>query len=412
MIPLSPDPFGRYSSAQDPSRSRSGTFKSISIPPPVPKLPQAASVQPSEPTSNTSRFSTDSTQGLDVSSKRTTVVSVKSIKNLWRRSNKSNSVSMPAPPPQTSPPATSAHFSAQQTQAPLGERTSISQLSPPLPTPRERSMSTSSTTTGASFSSAPPPIRPARPSQEEMEIPDILDHTEQHHVVAPFAARSHAPIVVSHMLPSGREPFDRLHFDQESPYPIRRAPPPRYPSRPPSPAQSPPISVQQLPPANMPPPQPIQSFSQMEVPVQKSARKSILKWKSSSSTSSSSSKTEPQTLKSRRPSLISFGSSNKTAESLADIPPSPHIPDQFLAGAQPEQWPSRRGAHLTTPSTDSSMTFSGGRKSSLTANSVRSASPAYSLTSSQSRPSIDSSHFEMVSPRMPTLAYPHTTIDS
>ena len=108
-------------------------------------------------------------------------------------------------------------------------------------------------------------------------------------------------------------------------------------------------------------------------------------------------------VRSRRPSLSSFASSRQSPE----LPPtaSPRLPSSVL----PQSSVSAEGqmSHLTTPSTDSFPVPT--RKSSLGGASIaRSVSPAQSVASSQysgelGRPSIDSTQFEIVSPKIGTF---------
>lgn len=390
------------------------------------------SVTDTESETKSSRFSADSIHEVEApankSGNRSTMMSVKSIKKLWRRSNK-QSVSMPSGHGQVP-----GKLSPQNGTAPAAV--------PPIRTDRSASISSQtaplkSPTFGGPGRLQPPsapmpqnplPQRPERPSQENLDIPDIPDHQLKIPTHPPLASRlpGPSPIIPSKMLPVSRSgtPLDRLHFDQESPYPMpaRR---PTYSSQPPSQPQP-----QQI-------PAPVTSLPDSQ---KNNVRKSILKWKSAAaggqhqSTSSISSMTtstsqaspslsagaggpapssqpRPQSAaRPRRPSVLNFGSTRGSVSGPSpppEIPPSPPIPEQFLAnnGRLTPAAVNRPNSHLTNPSTDSS--HSSQRKSSLT----RSVSPASSRLSEDTRPSIDSSQFEMVSPKMGSLSYPYDTLN-
>ncbi|KAJ6471835.1 Peroxin-3-domain-containing protein [Mycena vitilis] len=170
LIPLSPDPFGRHPSQGPPMRGvgagggagsngmgmdkrTSGAYWEAPV---VVPAPTAAKVQRNSAgsisisgrttaTGSSSRFSTDSVKGSSADgaakqSNRTTLMSVKGIKKLWRKSNK-NSVS---------------GISTVRGGAPMESvnENAYSPLSPPLPVPG-------------------PPQRPNRPSTEDMDLPDV-----------------------------------------------------------------------------------------------------------------------------------------------------------------------------------------------------------------------------------------------
>lgn len=211
--------------------------------------------------------------------------------------------------------------------------------------------------------------------------------------------------------------LDRLHFDQESPYPsTRRSNTQRSSPRPPSPPSLPAIP---------------ESNNNPDAPAQ-AGPKSIMRWKSAASIASSSSRSSvasssenPQPRSSferptstasgsrgRRPSVINFGST-RTSVTSPDLPPSPQVPQQFApkqgTGAPLDHRTSQR-SRLTASSGDSYSPPQ--RQTSLTA---RSASPPRSMTSSRdsnsSRPSFDASQFEFVSPKAGTLTYPYNSLE-
>ncbi|KAH7907035.1 hypothetical protein BJ138DRAFT_1070818 [Hygrophoropsis aurantiaca] len=375
-IPLSPDPFGRYPSGPDtdpnPSHSywdpATGQFSSD----PADSRPSLSSIDEGSLTSATpsSRFSADSLSFSvdDAAAKSAKItaplVSVKSFKKLWRRS-KSSSVS------------------GQQPPTPVATRTSF-QLSGP---------------------SAPPM------SQDQLGIP------------ASQKALPPPPIPTAALSKSGnaKTSMEQLHFDQESPYPIRRATP--------RPSQSNGSSMRPL-----SPPVPVTS-------EKTSVRKSILKsWKSvaggTSQSSTSSISSEPrrsvdrpistETVKPRRPSVL---------DDLNAIPPSPRLPEHFLAsnghsrtgsGALFEKRKSAGKSKMgqssisSSSSQDMSAPWTQPRRSLAMAlphsdsnSPPRSMLSASSRESQDGRGSFDTSQFEMVSPpRMhPSLSYPYQTLD-
>ncbi|KAF9029990.1 hypothetical protein BDZ89DRAFT_1064958 [Hymenopellis radicata] len=331
VIPLSPDPFGRFSSSTTPPPdSRGSTYWDDS---------SSTAVDDSKTTS--SRFSADSIKGEPASNpNRATIMSVKSIRRLWRRSSK-QSISlqqqMPLPPGRLSPNG-----------EPVAQHRSSS--------------STSSNRNSLQQGAAAPPVKPTRPSTRppslrNFDIPDVSDP------------------VPTMFPPKTTIGFDRLRFDQESPYPnpTRRARPPvnaTYPAGTTAGGKDSPTLSTSGKSSPTPPPQP-------ENP-RNSVRKSILKWKSSSSGS-------------RSPSTSMLSANNSERPSVEKMPPSPRIPEQFLQQQQ------TGGTHATTKS-------------------ISSIAPSMISVSKSVRgrgPSIDESQFEMVSPKMATnsLTYPYTTVD-
>ena len=155
-IPLSPDPFSRYPSSDVPPDQlvgQNGAENSIT-----------ASVS--------SRFSVDSTdEVISKPNNRTTLMSMKSIKNLWRRSDKSSQSNILMPP---------------------SGRPSLSQ-----PSQEELSL---------------PPV-PDIPSSRIPPSPGLVTPVEQLSVPSPtnLSSRSSSP----------SSQLARLHLDQEPPYPTR-----------------------------------------------------------------------------------------------------------------------------------------------------------------------------------------------
>ncbi|KIY69356.1 hypothetical protein CYLTODRAFT_442703 [Cylindrobasidium torrendii FP15055 ss-10] len=158
VIPLSPDPFGRYSSTPPPGDGRGSTY-----------WEDGSTVVGDEATTS-SRFSADSLADVPAPSDNKALKSVKSIKKLWHRSSK-QSISLAPQPPM---PEVPGHRSNGSTS---GKRTSSQQ-------------GRSSTSSG----------KPSRPSTRppSLELPP------------------HDPMPVTSSMSSN---FQQMRFDGESPYP-------------------------------------------------------------------------------------------------------------------------------------------------------------------------------------------------
>ncbi|KAF9015747.1 hypothetical protein BDQ17DRAFT_1395959 [Cyathus striatus] len=385
IIPLSPDPFGRYPSTptpdvEDDSRASTASNWDIvtvgrglqSFPNEEEKVvpaPAPITRERSQSSATTSRFSADSIGGDDPTqptpkpSNRTTLMSVKSIRKLWRRSKDKNSVSL-ATPSVGLPTGRTSPQVPQRPERPSQENMDLPDIPdmPPPPTP-----------TYGRFSPQPPAQNGQRLSHDRpVPVP------QGQLLGGPFGGKASVPmpIIAAQMLP-GRSAatLDRLQFDQESPYPnpIRRySPVPK-------------------------PPSPTQATSLPEKEKDKTTtRKSILKsWKSSSSGSishtvvaeapprSSFERANSGASRGRRPSVINFGSSRSSVTS-PDIPPSPQIPEYFMGF---------KGSHDHRQS-------------------KASRSMASSRDSIGSRPSFDVSQFEIVSPKAGALTYPYHGLDN
>jgi hypothetical protein len=237
----------------------------------------------------------------------------------------------------------------------------------------------------------------------------------------PYASiiRSSSPIVPTQMM-GARQNYglDRLQFDQESPYPnpVRNPPPARYtqqaPPSPPLPSSAPPNMQQQM-------HQQQQHYPGLpSIPEQeKLARKSILKWNSTSSNGSHNYPQQQQDRKQRTSfdrasngssrtngSLRSVGSGSggsyghgadigrKTSvNSVSSDPAPPMGMSSSYDGAGPPRSPTIP-EHGTSPPYQRHL-------------GARSVSPAPSFASSHA--SIDESQFEMVSPKLQGgMAYP------
>jgi hypothetical protein len=363
VIPLSPDPFGRHPSTVGASSSKQAVShrhpnqpgQSTSAPADVsshkrPSKENTALDQTKQPDTTSSRFSADSITGTgdapsSKSSSRATIINVKGFKNLWRKSNKSS---------------VSGSFSAA----------------------------------GLSISS-PHPLPPI-----SMPAAGSSDHL----VLSPSEKSPPTPVKVQHRVDASME---RLHFNQESPYPVRRSPVPSLRSHTP----------------NTAPP-----FTEKEE-KEKSIRKSILKsWKSPSVslTQNTGSNSEPRSSmerqvhpRSRRPSVISLTPGRGSGPlNSPDLPPSPQIPQHYfnMRPNGPGDYRQSSRSKLMEPSSVDSSLHQWSPPTHPPALSgtppPRSHSAASSRTSEDTRPSFDTSQFEMVSPKInPSLVYPYHAMD-
>ncbi|KAJ7016829.1 hypothetical protein C8F04DRAFT_1201450, partial [Mycena alexandri] len=557
LIPLSPDPFGRHPSSEGgggmggmgsgggnghgmngggggPGSRQSASYWDppavipAAIPPPEAPAPRKSS-------NASSRFSTDSmTGGANASdgvsanqAKRSTIMSVKTIKKLWRKSNK-NSVSsistvlnkppmdavhenvyspLEPPPPQRpnrpsmedmdlpdvgdvsvgpvgggaaprtpitgSFPGSSSSASASSgsrrpsTDVPpvpqlgaAGRRPSVStERRPSVSALQERAHSQMSMQSQHSnhsqmsvHSQAPPPPPPpmgmgGMPPQSQSQ-----PHIGQAQLSVPMLRSTNSAPIVPRVGPPRKPSMDGLHWDQESPYPTRAMPPSRAPSasssrppsRPPSaqsnyPVPSPPNTSSPLntsPPNTSPPPPPPIPDSREH---RNSVRKSILKWKSAThgngnggggavpaplTPSASTFRTHKATLSSSSPSQGS------PLNLPLDIPPSPKIPDQFISsyvGSHPP--PSQAPAHPARPnsaaiarrrvsakmastSTDGGGSSSGQGRRHRTQGSVASSLHSHGSGETHESTSLDTSGFEIVSPKTGgALNFPYHELD-
>ncbi|KAF7307403.1 hypothetical protein MIND_00534500 [Mycena indigotica] len=506
LIPLSPDPFGRSSSsatAPPGSRTSGAYWESPVVIPASPEPPVNVKRKSSEKSvsdKSSSRFSTDSINGVansDASSlaakqsNRTTIMSVKGIKNLWRKSQK-NSVSIPkdrsipavpenpfsplAPPSRPNRPSmeemqfpdvdvpvprTPLTPSFGQQQPPPSPRISPrpsprpSMDQPPLPTRRPSQtldqIAPISRTPPPQAAVVPPQLVPPqrRPSQDELRMQHIGQPPPQ---LMPPRAPTHpalsnmgmnrpppmlqsansAPIVAAKAGPPRRPFGDELHWDQESPYPTRMTPmrapsvTSSVPSRPPSAASThPSSSPSPAPTATTPPPMPASPPPPPGSEKDK-ARKSILKLKPATNGAAvpapltPSASTFRASLAGRRPSWSQTSSSPPTQNSPLvfppDIPPSPKLPEQFvkLAGAsQPSQ---QQQSSRTRPNSAAIMRRRLSAKMSTdstrrhrTQGSTVSIAQSHTSEDTHESTSLDTSGFEIVSPKMGgALNFPYT----
>lgn len=548
IIPLSPDPFGRHPSSPEPptfqvsgSQWDTMTIGKGGSDAVIVQAPQAP-VQGRARSSTTSRFSVDSLKGesdpaaaaAGKTNNRAALISVKSIKKLWRKSSKAANLSQapvetpPAVPP--TPSSTSAPSVPQRPERPSQDQlylpntpdfpiqASTGRLSPNLAPqtqsqsqgqayPVQRSLDQQNGPPQQSRLASPLPPSPHLPSQDQLFAggrpsldrqnimpppqpsnvgrlsPQLMPpppsrpsldqmpptnrmsleqqgrrptqmqgqqqfmppprqsleqfappqqysppqqypqqqyppqqqfappppHQYQQLNVPSYPGRNPnpGPIITPYMQASkSGSNLDRLHFDQESPYPTHRSVPSvRQSPRPPSPTALPAIPEGE----------------------NAGARKSILRWKSAASTSSSSSSqsvpsSDHQTRTSldrtstngssygRRPSVNNYAST-RTSVTTPDLPPSPQIPNHLVKTGALDHRTSSQRSRLTSSSTDSSHSPPK-RQISLNA---RPESPQRSMASSRdsqgSRPSFDASQFEFVSPKGTTLSYPFNQLD-
>jgi len=293
VIPLSPDPFGRYPSSFVP-------FEEVPPVPAIPEMPNQPTHKAKVPsTSSTiieerapsSRFSFDSTTddhspnnlapGRDTRSRSASIVSVKSIRKFWRKSGTKGSISQSTP------------SSGKNSPTPPQNN-----LSPPTPP------SAPSDTPQSQYSSLPPSRTPSRADSV----------------------------------------LDLLRFDQDSKYPIHPNKP--LSNQPPTPGSS---TTTGPPPSPTPPPPENKTGS-----VRKSILKSLRPGSFSQTTTSgenartsgdrSNGEQIPQgqgSLKKWRPNAIenvSHRVRGSVSSALYDLPPSPNIPEQFtVSGNQPQK---------------------------------------------------------------------------
>ncbi|KAI0673644.1 hypothetical protein C8Q78DRAFT_1018232 [Trametes maxima] len=394
VIPLSPDPFGRFPSDLESIPPLQDDLSGPS--PPGKKTPGLRHAHNNKSSSGisdapSSRFSLDSVGSDEVraaaaaagpstaaataknAKPASSIMSVKGIKKLWRRTNKasvSGSVSPSVPDSGRSSP----------NPAPTGKRSSRTMSRSPQPDP---------------------------------------------YMQQPQSAPGPAPLKTKR-----KNSLHAFQFNQESPYPIHP-----LPVRQPSPTGS-------SQPATTPPPP-------ASAPAAPGARKSILKsFKSQSGSLSthSSSSSIAQTPRSssemaqeqrrRKGSVVELGSVMKRASgvsssmTLVDIPRSPALPEHLASRSNSRQSQlSNTGSTVSgrvsvasrqRPSISSTDSSSSRAPSRLTvaASPPRGGSalgvPRTSGDSYESRPSFDESQFEIVSPKLApsqALSYPYHAMD-
>lgn len=518
VIPLSPDPFGRYPSStpseptsidahlSDSSSQQWDTVTvgrgSTSLEPVAEdddETPGALASQGRSRSATTSRFSADSAtigdEGASTKpSMKTTLMTVRSIKKLWRKSNNKSSNTNNIP---TSTPAgrNSPQAPPVRPERPSEETMDLPDVEHPLPNPppnfkgyspqpnsphpqpplrmsqdQYRSMRTSQD----QYSSSRPSYDQTNPANthvpQNLNVPQSkqglqVPHSPNQGVFPPiptstpppnhpqglmvppqnhsgglnlpaYVGRSAnvSPIIAAQMLPRGGSSMNRLQFDQESPYPVHS---PRYSPRAVSPPSLPPAQVPLPPSPAVPTSIPAQQAQQQQQSLPSlvsekeklTGRKSILKafQKSKQTPALPPTPTEPRSSIDKlsqspgigRPRRPSFHSTKSSMTSVNDIPPSPHIPEQFLVGGGGPKNGATLGtmnsgdssvkqSRLTTSSTDSAISQ---RQHLGRSGSPPPLSMASSRSSQETRPSFDTSQFEIVSPKASTLTYPYHNLD-
>lgn len=451
IIPLSPDPFGRFPTPAEYEEQRQSLVFAEDFPaPPTSYFHPASQAPPFVPTHQdrppshtpSSRFSADSVTSQDTPQQHlnvkprgsSTLISVKSLRKLWRKSGNKGSVSGNSTPTipdsgRTSPNASLAPPTNPQQaplhQTPRGRNKSISKQLPPAPH-ESQSMNTLSAPT-------------REPGMHELSM-------RPHHFEGEARYPRH-PSLRPPQAPSSRSP------NMPSP-PLPHAPSPSGPTRTPSPNHQQQHSVslvhQRQPSSSQHPPE-----------KGLSVRKSILKsWKSATGLSShnrsgsrppsssgptprSSTEQLPETGRRRRPSVLELathavrGSTASMATTLGDIPASPALPEQYQyqahsrAASRQSEMNGTNGSYLDRQESvkglfNLSSTSSPPRVRSPLHNSgspprsnlTTAAGSRTSQESFDSRPSFDVSQFEMISPPKTdsyvlesTLSYPYHGLD-
>jgi hypothetical protein len=302
IIPLSPDPFGRFSSSEAngvppsnvdnshvPERKSSLAARiDLSNPYATEDIAPDSASEVSKPPS--SRFSADSIveerETLPKPKDRGTLMSVKSIRKLWRKTNKASTSTMPPP---------------------IAEVSSASSSRPPsaLASELERD---------ASRNGSPLPPLPSLQGSQSMGA-------------TPYSSTSQKPMKPGRR-DSGLDPF---YFDQDSKYPVRRSPSPQtvqY-SRSNTPTTLPPLPMSS-------PPLPGSAAMQTPVEKKRTSRKSILRWKSSANPTSPDGQAQEDAPEGRRrrPSLgdVASGIMRGSISSVSEPSPSvPEIPAMYRA---------------------------------------------------------------------------------
>ncbi|KAJ6601362.1 hypothetical protein DFH09DRAFT_1490610 [Mycena vulgaris] len=489
LIPLSPDPFGRHPSQPPPPPQGNGTNgngnarQSVSYwdAPVVIPAPSEATVArkgslASLAETKSSRFSSDSLHGADAQAQaqtqkqanRTTLMSVKSIKKLWRKSNKASvsSVNTSAPNgngngraistvPENmysplSPPApqrpnrpSMEDMDLPDVDVPAPPRTPITgsfgaAQRPPLPVSRP-SLDPSPRPSQDQALMPPPSPRPSqdqtralmpspRPSMEHARTQSQMSTHSQLSVPPPMLRSTNtAPIIAAKVGPPRKASVDGLLWDQESPYPTRATRAPsvsssasRPNSRPPSAASmNPPqfagsVTPPQLASSSAPPtPAPIESH-------RNSVRKSILKWKSATNGAAVPAPLTPSAtgFRTRKTSLSGSPSGGSPLNLPPDIPPSPKIPEQFINSYVGSHPPAARpnsaaiarrrlSAKMASTSTDASSS-----RQHRTQGSMASSRHSHGSEGTHESSSLDTSGFEIVSPKVGgVLNFPYHELD-
>lgn len=350
VMPLSPDPFGRFPSSSSFAAPDQFAFQTIPASPANGSNGHDDGFEPfARPPSKTpsSRFSSDSVledakepPKSEKSKDRATLMSVKSIKKLWRKTNK----------PSTNNTAALVNAAAN-VPLPMQPRQSGEVHSRPQTpfydprTPSHVSRASVSVEAGQPQTPAVPPMHRSNGSQSSIAL---LSQKEMPQRTGKSSQRD-----------SGLDPF---YFDQDSKYPVRRSPTPSSSqamgqrSRTPSLSAS--VSLSNLPPS--PNPDQLQLASQPAAPTPNppeekklKTRKSFLRWKSGGSSSEGKEKdrqsvdststsslsahdhaSRQQKRSSRRPSIGDLPRFSSTSSAMDIASPSvPQIPAEYRQSA-------------------------------------------------------------------------------
>ena len=197
IIPLSPDPFGRYPSSSSP-------FEELPPVPTIPEMPTQPTHKAEKPSISSaiinegrtpsSRFSLDSTAddhnpnnlapGRDSRSRSTSIVSVKSIRKFWRKSGNKGSISLSVPNSGKSSP-TPSNNPPPPTPSPVPSDTPQSQY-PPLPPSRAPSRADSVLDSLRFDQDSKYPIHPNKSPTNQTSTQGSSTTTEPSHSPAPL----------------------------------------------------------------------------------------------------------------------------------------------------------------------------------------------------------------------------------
>lgn len=353
VLPLSPDPFGRFASKtmEPPSNFASSSSKMDGMH----KNGMSSSI------SGVSRFSTDSITYEELSGKeKSGLVSVKSVRNLWRKSKKP-SISGQVPPNAGKP---------------------LLNLPPPLPG-----------TPGQQSHMPEPPRSPRFPSAQVPPSP--------------------SPVIRHNRVDSA---LDHFHFDQESPYPLPKASatrnsprPPNFSDRPPSPS---PLAPSALDHSSFHKSTPKSFKGPGGSPPHPQSAHLEPRPSTERRPSGESSRGPVGPLKPRRPSAHDVAA---TIRAPSDFPPpSPVLPNQYLQNGRvpglAERRKSAKAKMLISPSTSSPSQV----RPPLLGAGTETSPPKLLVSSrnSEDQASFDASQFEIVSAKADnSLSYPYTTLD-
>ncbi|KAI0049294.1 hypothetical protein FA95DRAFT_1557087 [Auriscalpium vulgare] len=429
IIPLSPDPFGRFPSAPTPPLPavpvRLSEDAKLREPPSAPssritystfEIPTERRSSLSRNTSvtsvsgpTTSRFSVDSTDEQLAKNNRA-LNPVRSIRTLWRKSRKSS--------------ISSVAGVALAAQAQAKDSSGRTSPLPPL--------------TAAQAAPVPPVPKASSPTEDEVVTNALLPPRRR-----PSQAPSPEPMfMTSKALQQSRTDasINSIHFDQESPYPIRRSPQPPPAPLPRTSSYQPQYTRDSQLRQNDRPPSATGSYKADPLPSptenqKNSTRKSILKsWRSpsisqgsgnasdTSGRSSTDGKPLPEpTVRKRRPSVMEIV--RGSIVSGTPIPPSPLLPEQYAnANASRSRGPTpdmanghrRGGSGRNTPSSYESSHIA---SPAVSGTALPPSPPRPVHLGSTPRASQEDDQFELIdTPPMghgktPSLSYPYHDLD-